>query len=119
MNAADLSVAWIGRNPKIDYVWKSADPTVEGWPAVGSTVTWVANVRSLGTESLQGVAYRWLIDGVVVKSGTLDFPPQSLVQAELPWTWTFARHETGRMELRSCRFPTAARHGLRIWSRST
>jgi len=93
LNAADLSVAWIARNPKIDYVWDSANPTVEGWPAEGSAVTWVAHVRSLGTEPLQGVAYRWRIDGVVVKTGTLDFAPQSIVQTELPWTWTFARHQ--------------------------
>ena len=91
----DLSVAWIARLPRIDYVWNSANPTVEGWPAAGSTVTWVANVRWLGSEPRRGVSYCWTIDGVAVRKGTLDFGPESLVTAELPWTWTFVRHEIG------------------------
>jgi hypothetical protein len=89
----DLSVAWIARTPRIDYVWNSSNPTSEGWPAPGADVQWVANVRWLGTGSLHGVVYRWLIDGEVVKSGTLDFEPQSIVQTALPWKWTFTRHE--------------------------
>lgn len=88
----DLSVAWIARTPRIDYVWNSSRPTVEGWPAEGDTVTWVANVRWLGTSPLKNVGYRWLIDGRVAGAGTLDFAPESLAQAQLPWTWTFARH---------------------------
>lgn len=90
---SDLSVGWIARNPKIDYVWDSANPTVDGWPAEGSIVTWVANVRWLGADPLRGIAYRWTVDGAVVRSGTLDFDPQGVVQTGLPWTWTFARHE--------------------------
>ena len=89
----DLSVAWIARTPRVDYVWNSSNPTVEGWPAAGADVQWVANVRWLGTGPLHGVGYRWFIDGDVVKSGTLDFAPQSLVQTALPWTWTSTRHE--------------------------
>jgi hypothetical protein len=89
----DLSVAWIARTPRIDYVWNSTNPTVEGWPAEGADVQWVANVRWLGADSLHGVAYRWSIDGEVVKSGTLDFAPASVVQTALPWKWTFTRHE--------------------------
>lgn len=89
----DLSVAWISRLPRIDYVWNSPNPTVEGWPATGSTVTWVANVRWLGAEPLHNVKFRWTIDGAEVRRGTLDFAAGSLVQAELPWTWTFTRHE--------------------------
>lgn len=88
----DLSVAWIARTPKIDYVWNSTRPTVEGWPAEGDTVTWVANVRWLGAGPLEDVHYRWLIDGLVAGTGTLDFAPEGLAQAQLPWTWTFARH---------------------------
>lgn len=89
----DLSVGWIARLPRIDYVWNSTNPTREGWPAEGSTVTWVANVRWLGDVPLKGVTYRWTIDGVEARNGTLDFAAGSLVQAELPWTWTFTRHE--------------------------
>ena len=89
----DLSVGWIARNPKIDYVWDSTNSRVEGWPAVGSDVQWVANIRWLGVEPIAGVSYRWLLDGEVVSTGTLDFPPGSLVKTEFPWKWTFARHE--------------------------
>src|SRR5215208_1456281 len=88
----DLSVAWISRTPKIDYVWNSSRPTIEGWPAEGAAVTWVAHVRWLGATRLSHVAYRWIIDGVPVASGTLDFEPQTVVTAELPWKWTFVRH---------------------------
>lgn len=89
----DLSVSFVSRLPKIDYVWDSRNPTVEGWPAENSTVTWVAHVRWLGARPLNGVRYRWSIDGTVVREGSIDFAPSSMAQAELPWTWTRARHE--------------------------
>lgn len=89
----DLSVGWIARNPKVDYAWNSTNPTVEGWPASGSTVTWVAHVRWLGADRLDDVSYRWLVDGNVVQTGTIDFAPQSLVRSELPLTWTFDRRQ--------------------------
>lgn len=89
----DLSVSFVSRLPKIDYVWDSKNPTVEGWPAEGSTVTWVAHTRWLGGRPLTDVPFRWSIDGVVVEEGSLDFAPSSMVQTELPWTWTRARHE--------------------------
>jgi hypothetical protein len=89
----DLSVGWIARHPKIDYVWNSTKPTVDGWPEEGSVVTWVANVRWLGSEPLRDVAYRWLVDGKVAGEGSLDFEAESLVQAQLSQTWTFDRSE--------------------------
>ncbi|HEY2322014.1 MAG TPA: hypothetical protein VGJ82_04035 [Thermoanaerobaculia bacterium] len=89
----DLSVAWIARTPRIDYVWNSPNPTVDGWPSEGAEVQWVANVRWLGADALHGVAYRWSVDGEIVKSGTLDFGAESIVQTALPWKWTFTRHE--------------------------
>jgi hypothetical protein len=89
----DVSVGWISRTPKIDYVWDSKNPTVDGWPAAGSTVSWVAHVRWLGAEPITGVAYRWSIDGKVVKEGTLDLPAGSMTETSLPWTWTMERHE--------------------------
>lgn len=89
----DLSVAWISRTPKIDYVWESSNPTVEGWPAEGAAVTWVAHVRWLGATPRSGVAYRWLLDGQPAGSGTVDFAAGSLVEIPLPWIWTFTRHD--------------------------
>jgi hypothetical protein len=89
----DLSVAWIARTPRIDYVWASSNPTVDGWPLPGADVQWVANVRWLGTGPLHAVPYSWLIDGDVVKTGTLDFGAESIVQTQLPWKWTRERHE--------------------------
>lgn len=89
----DLSVGWIARNPKIDYVWDSTNPTVEGWPEEGSEVRWVSTVRWLGDEPLENVGFRWSIDGKEVLTGTLDFAPESAATSELPWIWTFSRHE--------------------------
>ena len=89
----DFSVGWIGRTPRIDYVWDSPNPRVDGWPVEGADVQWVANVRWLGGDAIRSVSYRWLIDGTVVRTGTLDFGPESIVSTELPSKWTFARHE--------------------------
>ncbi|HVS33522.1 MAG TPA: hypothetical protein VMS98_18955 [Thermoanaerobaculia bacterium] len=89
----DLSVAFIAREPRIDYVWNSSNPTREGWPEPGSEVRWVAHVRWLGSEPLRNVGYRWLVDGEVARTGTLDFKPEALVTTELPRTWTFERSE--------------------------
>lgn len=90
---ADLSVAWIQRLPKIPYVWNSANPGIEGWPAPGQTVIWVANVRSLGPKNLPAVGYRWLLDRKVVASGTIRLPPRSITKFRLPWKWERKRHQ--------------------------
>jgi hypothetical protein len=87
----DLSVAWISRSPKIDYVWNSSNPTRDGWPVEGQNITWTSHVRWLGSTPLHGVGYRWFVDGSFVSAGTLDFEPGSMVTAELPATWSFAR----------------------------
>lgn len=89
----DLSVAWIQRLPKISYVWNSTNPAIEGWPKPGQTVTWVANVRSLGTKNLPVVAFRWLLDGKVVSSGSIKIPPRSVTQFRFPWQWERKRHQ--------------------------
>jgi hypothetical protein len=89
----DLSVGHIAREPKIDYVWDSADPWVEGWPQPGEEVEWVAHVRNLSSVSVGPVAYSWSVNGVTVRTGTLSFSPGATVTATLPWIWDRARHE--------------------------
>jgi hypothetical protein len=93
MAEADLSVAWIARLPRIDYVWNSADPAVEGWPEPGQRVKWVAQVRNVGEERLNRVEYRWLLDGQVVASGSKDFRRRAITKIRLPWRWERRRHE--------------------------
>jgi hypothetical protein len=89
----DLTVGWISRSPRMDYVWGSADPTREGWPAPGQSVTWEAHVKSWFDHDLTGVSYRWLLDGGEVARGQVDLPAGASVTVGLPWKWTFTRHE--------------------------
>jgi hypothetical protein len=91
--AVDLSVAWIERLPKIDSVWNSSNPTVEGWPAPGQRVQWVAHVRNLSDRRLSHVSYRWLLDGKVVREGSRTLRPNGITKLKLPWIWERARHE--------------------------
>ncbi len=93
VDGTDLSVGWIARLPKIDYVWASSNPTVEGWPAVGEHVTWRAHVRNLSNRNFNAVGYRWLLDGEVTKSGSVNLSRGAHVTLDLDWTWTFDRHE--------------------------
>ncbi|MFP5247020.1 MAG: hypothetical protein ACLGH0_10040, partial [Thermoanaerobaculia bacterium] len=44
--ADELTIGWISRTPELEFVWGSTNPTREGWPAAGSTVTWRAHVRN-------------------------------------------------------------------------
>jgi hypothetical protein len=89
----DLSVAWIQRLPWIDYVWDSPQPDIEGWPAAGSAVTWRAMVKNWSPLPREDVGYRWLLDGSVVASGSVDLLVGGHTAVDLPWTWTFDRHE--------------------------
>lgn len=102
---ADLSVGWISREPKIPYVWASTNPTREGWPEVGQQVTWVAHVRNLTGAPQTDIGYRWKLDGKTVAEGTVDLGAGGPHELELPWSWTFERHElvfeidtTGRVQ---------------------
>jgi hypothetical protein len=90
--AADLSVGWIAREPKIAYVWESNNPTRDGWPAVGQQVKWVGHVWNLTGARQTDIAYRWTIDGQTVAEGTTALE-QGDNRLELPWNWTFDRHE--------------------------
>jgi hypothetical protein len=90
---ADLSVAWIGRLPKIAYTWDSDNPRVVGWPSPGSKVTWEAHVRNLGSRQLRAVGFRWLLDGKQVGAGRATFPAGSLKSFRLARRWSAARQE--------------------------
>jgi hypothetical protein len=93
---AELTIGYIERLPKIDYVVNAADPRTEGWPAQGSHVTWRAHLRNWTSRSLDGVDYSWRLDGAAAASGTVSLPPGSEVTVDFPWTWDRARH---RLEL--------------------
>jgi len=92
-SGVDLSVAWVSRDPAIEYVWKSSDPTREGWPEPGKTVKWVAHVRASGTSSAGTAAYQWRLDGEVVGDGTLDWVPDDYATVSMEWAWDRVRHE--------------------------
>ncbi|MBV8520137.1 MAG: hypothetical protein JO197_22275 [Acidobacteria bacterium] len=89
--ANDVSAAWISRLPAIDYVWDSANPRVEGWPAEGSSVTWQGHIRNLGDSDVT-IDYQWRLDGHVERRGVVTIAAGALATVDFPWTWTFARH---------------------------
>jgi hypothetical protein len=89
----DVSVSWIQRLPVMDYVWDAVDPSVQGWPAAGSEVTWRAMVRNWHPMPAADVSYRWLVDGVEIASGRADLAAAGWTPVDLPRTWSFAREE--------------------------
>jgi hypothetical protein len=89
--ADDLTVTHISRLPEIDYVWGSANPTRDGWPAEGQEIVWRANVKNFGAHDVTS-AWRWTLDGAVVASGTRTFAANATTAVDLPATWSFARH---------------------------
>ncbi|HEX7150637.1 MAG TPA: hypothetical protein VF618_04045 [Thermoanaerobaculia bacterium] len=89
--AGDLTVGWISRLPEKDYVWASASPKTDGWPAVGEQVSWRAHVRNYGA-AVPNVRYRWLLDGQEVGGGTVNVAANSITTVDYPWSWTFDRH---------------------------
>ncbi len=88
----DLTIGYITRLPHIDYVWGSPNPDVDGWPAVGDTVVWEAKVKNWSDQNLN-VQFRWMMDSVVVDTGTVYIPADSIVGVDYPWIWTFERHQ--------------------------
>ncbi|GAB4378774.1 MAG: hypothetical protein Kow0042_27520 [Calditrichia bacterium] len=89
----DLTIRYIARLPRIDYVWGSSNPAVEGWPVEGQTVTWRAVVVNWSDSSVANVHYTWAIDGSPVDSGTVDIPASDTAFVDFPWVWTFNRHQ--------------------------
>ena len=89
---ADLTLRWIARRPRLDYLWASSDPGHEGWPSVGEEVTWRAQLKNWTGRSLQSVDYEWRLDGEVVVTGQVDVPPHGGASLDLTWAWENTRH---------------------------
>ena len=81
--ASDVTIAWVGRTPELDYVWGSTNPRVDGWPLSGSTVTWRAHVRNSGSESVTR-PYAWRVDDAESARGTVTLAPNAITVVELP-----------------------------------
>jgi hypothetical protein len=89
---AELTIQYVQRLPAIDYVWGSANPRVDGWPAVGQRMTWRAHVRNW-FPAARTVAYRWELDGREVGRGTVTIPAGEVGAADYVLPWAFERHE--------------------------
>jgi hypothetical protein len=87
----DVTVSHIQRVPTLNWVQNSTNPTVEGWPAAGSNVTWRGHIKNFSSSS-RSVGYRWFFDGVEVASGSVTIAANGTGQADLVRTWDFNRH---------------------------
>jgi hypothetical protein len=94
----DVSVGWIQRLPSLAYTWGSTNATRQGWPAAGAAVTWRAQVKNWFPFARTNVAYRWLVNGAVAASGTVDLAPRAWTSVDLARPWSFTR-ETLRFEV--------------------
>jgi|GEM_PF-3502411 len=88
----DLTIGYISRLPKIDYIWGEEISRTDGWPKVGQTVTWQAHVKNWMSQDLNAVKYQWHLDGVPVMLDSIDLPAGKEVTVDYPWIWTFDRH---------------------------
>jgi CARDB len=88
----DLTVAYIRRLPALSWVWDSANPKVEGWPAVGQQVTWRGYIRNFSATPRNAVRYAWYWDGAQVASGTVDLPAGGTASVDYARAWDFTRH---------------------------
>lgn len=88
----DLTIRFIERLPRMEWVQESPDPARDGWPEEGEEVEWVAHVRNWSPASVD-VGYEWQLDGEPVKSGVMTVPGDTLATTALEWSWTFDRHE--------------------------
>lgn len=91
----DLGIGYVHRSPEIDFVRGSANPTREGWPAAGQTVTWEAKIKSTSRFNRTAVPYRWTVDGIQVSAGTIDMPAGAVITIPLLRNWTFSRTKIG------------------------
>lgn len=87
----DLSVRYIKRLPEINYVQNSTNPSIEGWPAAGQTVTWRAHVRNWSVNSYSDVSYEWKKNGIVFATGTINFLPDEEKTIQINDSWAFQR----------------------------
>lgn len=88
---ADLTIRFIERLPRMEWIPDSADPSREGWPAEGERVEWRAHVKNW-SSSPREVPYAWYVDDQPAGSGTMTVPGDTTATASMPWTWTFERH---------------------------
>lgn len=89
--ASDLTIGWISRLPELDYVWNSARPEVEGWPAPGEVVTWRGHVRSWLDRDVT-IGYVWRLDGNEIARGVSTITARASTPIDLPLPWSFDRH---------------------------
>jgi hypothetical protein len=89
-SATELTVGYISRSPEIPYVWNSSNPAVEGWPQVGSPVTWRAHVRSW-FDTPKTVAYVWKLNGNEIARGTTTLAANAYATVDLQRPWSFTR----------------------------
>lgn len=88
----DLTIGYISRLPKIDYVWGEEVSRTDGWPKVGQIVTWRAHLKNWMMRDLKAVKYQWYLDGAAMVLDSIDLPAGKEVTVDYPWTWTFDRH---------------------------
>ncbi|GEM_PF-1255405 len=91
-NDNDLDVGWIQRFPSQPFVWGSANPRHDGWPAVDQVITWRAFIKNFSTTTYANVPYTWYFDGTVLTSGYVTLAPRAHTPLDLPWAWRFERH---------------------------
>ncbi len=92
IGANDLSICWIARLPRINYVWGSSNPKVEGWPGNGQKITWHGVIKYWGNTNPIPFNYKWFLDGVEIDRGAASIAPDDTAGINLEWNWTFERH---------------------------
>lgn len=115
---ADLTLRYVARLPRLDYVWASPDPGREGWPRAGDVVTWRAQLKNWTGRALRGVDYEWRLDGEAVAAGRVDVPARGEASLDLDWSWEQARHTVEIVVDAAHRFtvPGGQRHRLLVHS---
>ncbi|MCF8298791.1 MAG: T9SS type A sorting domain-containing protein [Saprospiraceae bacterium] len=87
----DFTVCYIKRLPEIKYVANSSNPETEGWPTIGQNITWRAYVKNWATNSIQDIEYKWLLNGVEIDSGVVNFNASEFKPFDLNRNWSFKR----------------------------
>src|SRR5438552_8200563 len=59
----DLTVAYIQRLPTLSWVTDSTNPTRQGWPTAGQSVTWRGFIKNFSSSSRSNIQYKWYFDG--------------------------------------------------------
>lgn len=88
----DLTVQYIQRQPLLNWVENSANPTREGWPAIGQSVTWRGFIKNFSSLARSNVRYEWRWDNTLVKSGTFNIAANGVATVTYPRNWDFSRH---------------------------